>query len=346
MIKKLLWSTLLITWLLLGSFSYWVDSYTCSYKWIVNSVASQWISTTYYLTNCNNLWSYYDCSIFVDVSTTNWNCYQIWWFDLSYYDDINLSVELGWSNISFSKYNNNLDQLNGYTVCNPSRLMIQGRANSYVPDLPYTITSFPEYVLTNYSYTYTCPTCNTSSLENQLSSCQSTLSGCQSYLYDTENDLADALDEIDNLSWQLASCQNSSQCDYSWYILENEITSWYCETRFNLISPSDCPSSWSWDIQRSSFWVNNVQVMGWRNIYLFMPELFTWDYTYVEWDLQIDVENEWDPEYIEWIIENQTTLPNKTDLNNIITGIIPLFVPWLIIILFIYFIFRFIKKIF
>lgn len=348
MIKKLLSSTLLITWLLLGSFWYCADSYTCSYQWMVNDVANYyWNKTTYYLSNCNNVGPYYDCTVFVDLSNTNWNCYQIWWFDLNYFDYVDITVDNYSSYVNFSNSNNNLDKLNGYMVCNPNRLMVQGRVNSYVPDLPYTITVFPESYLTNYSYTYNCPTCNTSSLENQLSSCQTTLSGCMSDLYNTENDLSDALDEIDYLSWQLSSCQNNSQCDYSWYILESEITPWYCEVQFWLISPSDCPnSSWTGDIQWSSFWVNNFQVMWGRNIYLYIPDWLNWDYTYVDENLQIEVENEWDSEYIEWVIENQTTLPNKTDLNNIITGVLPLFIPGLVIILFLYFIFRFIKKIF
>jgi len=311
MIKKLLSSLLLITWLLLGSFSYWV-SYTCSYEWIVNSVARQWTSTTYSLQNCNYNWNYYDCNVFVDLSISQWNCYQIWWFDLSLYDYIDLNLDMGWNYISFSKSYNNLDQLDWYTVCNPSRFMFQGRVNSYYPDLSFTITTFPEYLLTNYSYTYTCPTCQECQECQECPSCPSVN------------------------TWEILSG----------YILESEITTWYCETRFNMIEPSDCPSSWTWDIIWSSFWVNNRQVLWWKNIFLYLPDFLNWDYTYIDEDLEINVENEWDYEYMQWVIDNQTTTPNKTDLNNIITGIIPLFIPWLIIILFIYFVFRFIKKIF
>lgn len=341
MIKKLLSSTLLITWLLLGSFSYWVDSYTCSYQWIINGVSNKyWVPNTNYIYNCNDLWGIYDCNVYTNVSVSNWTCYQFSWFDLNSYTDVNLTFDFGSTYITFSYNNNNLNMLNGYMVCNPSRISINWRITTYNPSPSFIITEIQESSLLNYSETYTCPTCNTSSLENQLSSCQTTLSGCMSDLYNTENDLSDALDE-------LASCQNSSQCDYSWYILESEITSWYCEVQFWLISPSDCPnSSWSGDIMWSSFWVNNFQVMWGRNIYLYIPDWLNWDYTYVDENLQIEVENEWDSEYIEWVIDNQTTLPNKTDLNNIITGVLPLFIPGLVIILFLYFIFRFIKKIF
>lgn len=309
--KKLLSLFIVLFWL--TSFWYCVDSYTCSYKWIVNDVARNWISTTYYSTNCNNFWPYYDCNIYVDISTSNWNCYQIWWFDLSYYDDINLNVEMGWNYISFSKNYNNLDQLNGYTVCSPSRLMIQGRVYAYVSDLPFTVVSFPESALTNYSYTYTCPTCQECQECQECPSCPSVN------------------------TWEMLSG----------YILESEITPWYCETRFNLISPSDCPnSSWSWDIQRSSFRVNNFQVMGGRNIYLYIPEWLNRDYTYVDENLQIEVENEGDEEYIQGIIDINSYRPSSEDFTNIFVSGLTLIMPYIVVALFIIFVWKLIKKIF
>ena len=344
--KKLLSLFIVLFWL--TSFSYWVDSYTCSYKWIVNEVSNYyWSSTTYYFSNCNDLGGYYDCNVFADLSTLAWNCYQIWWFDLNYFQSVNLTLDYGANHINFSNYYNNLDQLNGYMVCSPSRFYFQGRVETYFPNWSYTITIFPESYLTNYSYTYNCPTCNTSSLENQLSSCQTTLSGCMSDLYNTENDLADAFDEIDYLSWELASCQNSSSCDYSWYILESEITTWYCETRFNMIEPSDCPnSSWSWEIMWSSFRVNNFQVMWWRNIYLYIPEWLDWSYTYVDENLQVEVENEGDEEYIQSVIDINSYRPTSEDFTSVFVSGLTLIMPYIVIVLFIIFIRKFIKKIF
>jgi len=91
------------------------------------------------------------------------------------------------------------------------------------------------------------------------------------------------------------------------------------------------------DIQHESAWVINVNI----------PWEIDWDYTNEDNEFNLDVI--WynvDTDYIEDIIGIQTTKPNKTDLNNIITWILPLFVPWLVIILFVYFVFKLIKKLF
>lgn len=344
--KKLLSLFIVLFWL--TSFWYCADSYTCSYQWIINQVSqSYWISTIYYSDSCNDLGGFYDCNFYGNVSTSNWNCYIFWWLDIYNFSDVNLMVDLGSSYINFSYNNNNVDKFNGYMVCNPARIMIQGRVYSPYTNPSFTVTTIPEDYLTNYSYTYTCPTCNTSSLENQLSSCQSTLSGCQSDLYNTENDLADALDEIDYLSWQLSSCQNSSNCDYSWYILESEVTQNYCEVKYNLITPSDCPnSSWSWEIMWSSFRVNNFQVMWWRNIYLYIPEWLDWSYTYVDENLQVEVENEGDEEYIQSVIDINSYRPTSEDFTSVFVSGLTLIMPYIVIVLFIIFIRKFIKKIF
>lgn len=116
-----------------------------------------------------------------------------------------------------------------------------------------------------------------------------------------------------------------------------------------------CPSSWTWwdcpiytwDWNWSALLINDEQYNSAWIINVSIPSDYWFDYVN-DWD-QVDLTVEWynvDTDYIEWIISNQTTKPNQTDLNNIITWVIPLFVPWLVIILFIYFIFKFLKKIF
>lgn len=330
--KKLLSLFIVLFWLI--SFWYCADSYTCSYKWIISSVSNKyWIPDTIYLYNCNDLGGIYDCNVYTNVSVSNWNCYQFSWFDLNSYTDINLSFDLGSTYINFSYNNNNLDMLNGYMVCSPARIAIQWRITTYNPNPSFIITEIQESLIYNYSETYTCPTCNTSSLENQLSSCQS--------------DLATATWSLATCQSDLNTCQNSSNCDYSWYILESEVTQNYCEVRYNLIEPSDCPnSSWSWDIQRSSFRVNNFQVMGGRNIYLYIPEWLNRDYTYVDENLQIEVENEGDEEYIQGIIDINSYRPSSEDFTNIFVSGLTLIMPYIVVALFIIFVWKLIKKIF
>ena len=146
------------------------------------------------------------------------------------------------------------------------------------------------------------------------------------------------------LVWDSSSCPDTWEI-LSWYILESEIDNLYCENNWlcSLINSWDVIGSWNW----SSLYINDIQHESAPLINLTIPEEFEWDYTNEndEFNLWISWYNV-DTEYIDWIIRNQTTLPNKTDFNNTISWLIPLFVPWLVIIASLYFIFRFIKKIF
>lgn len=124
-----------------------------------------------------------------------------------------------------------------------------------------------------------------------------------------------------------------------------DILSWNVDTNYclenNLCPVSDC----SWWL--SDLFINEIQHPSAPLINITIPEEFDWTYT---WDEEeYDVVVNWynvDTEYIDWIIRNQTTLPDKTDFNKAISELVPLLVPWLVIILFLYFVFRSIKKIF
>lgn len=123
----------------------------------------------------------------------------------------------------------------------------------------------------------------------------------------------------------------------------DSVDSDYCENNNLCVSPIN-----SWDSQWSAIYINWVQhVWAWI-IDITIPEEISWDYNN---DTENDTFNlfvSWynvDTAYIEWIINTQKTLPNEQDFNNIITWLIPLLVPWFVIILFLYFVFRFIKKI-
>ena len=104
-------------------------------------------------------------------------------------------------------------------------------------------------------------------------------------------------------------------------------------------------SSWDW----SALYINDIQHIGAWIINVTIPTEIEWDYIYTwNWD-QFDLNVKWynvDSDYIEGIINTQNSKPNKVDFNNTISGLLPIFVPGLVIILLLYFIFRFIKKIF
>lgn len=152
----------------------------------------------------------------------------------------------------------------------------------------------------------------------------------------------------------------NSHFQYSWNIdrftlnLDENIT-WFNSVNWNssnfnfhssCLTWNECTwsiESWNW----SALFINDIQHVSAPLINITIPEEFDRNYTWndEEFDLSISWYNV-DTEYIDWLIRTQTTLPNSTDFNNTVSWLIPLFVPWLVIILLIYFIFRFIKKIF
>lgn len=141
------------------------------------------------------------------------------------------------------------------------------------------------------------------------------------------------------------SCPDTPTCDYSWYILESDITQQYCVSN-NLCPSSDCPI-YTWDSQWSALFINDIQHQGAWIIDITIPEEISWDYSNENDTFSLDVE--WynvDPDYINAIIWTQTYTPDSKDFSKVVSEIIPLFVPWLVVILFLYFVFRFIKKIF
>lgn len=131
---------------------------------------------------------------------------------------------------------------------------------------------------------------------------------------------------------------DSLQCQQEyWLIPIEDVNSEYC------VENNFCPITSWW----SSLFINEIEHPSAPLINITIPEEFDWTYTWDEEEYNVDIK--WfnvDTEYIDWIIRNQTTLPNKTDFNNTISGLIPLLVPWLVIIMFFIFIFRFIKKLF
>lgn len=134
------------------------------------------------------------------------------------------------------------------------------------------------------------------------------------------------------------------------YFNSNSIDHNYCEN--NNLCPIYTWDSWScnnsWDVSRSSVYINDIQHLWWPNINISIPEEISWDYDYnVNNDMSIDIE--WynvDYDKINWIVDIQKYKPTSDDFTRLVSESVPLFVPWLVIILLVYFIFRFVKKIF
>lgn len=123
-----------------------------------------------------------------------------------------------------------------------------------------------------------------------------------------------------------------------------------CMTNYSLV-PVSSENPWtvlnSWDISWSAVFINDIQHESAWTININIPSEISRDYTN-ENDI-LDIQVEWynvDSDYIESIIDTQNSVPSSDDFNLIISDVLPYFVPWIFIILFIYFVFRFIKKVF
>lgn len=141
------------------------------------------------------------------------------------------------------------------------------------------------------------------------------------------------------ISWAVASCNNqltTLSWNYNsclWELSSCMSNSW-----------SSC--SWSWT-NWSALFINNIQHLWKPIINITIPEEINWDYNST-WDL-FDLNVVWynvDYDKINWIINLQNTKPTEEDFNKIVSEVVPLLVPWLFIIAFIYFVFRFIRKLF
>lgn len=182
---------------------------------------------------------------------------------------------------------------------------------------------------------------------SSCSECESALLTCVDLNSSCNQTIGLLNNELTSCQSALSGCQNTSSCDYSWYILESEVTQNYCEVRYDLITPGDCPSNgWSGEVLWSSFWVNERQIMWWKNIYLYLPDFLDWSYTYVDENLQVDVENEWDAEYIQSIIDINSYRPSSSDFTDTFISWLTLVFPYIVIVLFIVFIRKMIKRIF
>lgn len=148
----------------------------------------------------------------------------------------------------------------------------------------------------------------------------------------------------------IEECEECQTC-------EDQYTSQECQQEYSLMPISSCNSEYCWLnwlcpeytwSTMSELYINWINHLWAPIINLTFPLEQSWDYNYT-WDvmnINLSWENNVDYEYMDNIIRTQHSTPNNTDFNNTISWLIPLFIPWLVIILFIIFVFRFLKKIF
>lgn len=157
-------------------------------------------------------------------------------------------------------------------------------------------------------------------------------------------------------SWNCPTCPTcpsqytSLECQSEYDLIPiSSVDSNYCTTNNLCPACETCPTCPVWTGGVSSFYINNILHVGSPIVNMTIPSEIDWDYEYVQWWTVMNIDIEWynvDEDYIEWIITVQNYKPDSYDFTNLVSNVIPLFVPWLCIILLLYFIFRFIKKIF
>lgn len=271
----------------------------------------------FWLTSFSSAWSYWTFSFtrwYFDWSVWNYSysksisSSELLCYHVADFDDWSLScTDNYWNIVNGSKFR---CYTNIDLVFNCYKSSSKGRALEYM-----TITWLDN----------NCPTCSP----------QYTSQECQSVYWLVS-------------SWLLNECESdllSCQSSISWY----DSTLNVCTNNLNNCTTnlSNC-LEWNWsNIQWSSLFINDIQHIWAPLINITIPEEINWDYTWNDEDFIINIS--WynvDTDYIAWIITTQNSKPNNVDFNNIVSWLIPLLVPWLVLIAFIYFVFRFIKKIF
>lgn len=121
-----------------------------------------------------------------------------------------------------------------------------------------------------------------------------------------------------------------------------------CMTEYSLI-PVDSDTTanvldYSWDIQWSSIFINDIQHNSSENINITIPEEINRDYTWDEENLYIYVN--WynvDTEYIDSIIRTQNYKPSSEDFTNVVWLLAP-YSKYLVFLLFVFIIWAWIRK--
>ena len=144
---------------------------------------------------------------------------------------------------------------------------------------------------------------------------------------------------------------SSLQCQTEYSLIPvSSVTENYCTANFDLISPSSCPiSEWSGGTSRSALYLNNVQYAGASNIYVNFNDYLDWSTTYIDsWSsfvLDIDgyVADTW---YMADILTIQEYHPSSEDFTSAFVGGLTLWLPYVIVALFVLFVRKLIKRIF
>lgn len=132
-------------------------------------------------------------------------------------------------------------------------------------------------------------------------------------------------------------CEECNECPI--------IDSQYCSDN-NL-----CPSSWTWDCEEwdwnwSALYINNIQHQSAPLINIDIPDYIYWDYSSSEEEFDLYVGSGYDQDYIDNVIAINSYQPTSEDFTDVFVSGLTLVMPYIVIVLFIVFIRKLIKRIF
>ena len=96
----------------------------------------------------------------------------------------------------------------------------------------------------------------------------------------------------------------------------------------------------------SNLFINNVSYPWSANIFVNVPQEFDFNYSLTWSDSAIDIEYKTDPDYVQSIIDINSYRPTSSDFTDTFVSGLALVMPYIVILLFIVFVRKLIKKIF
>lgn len=185
----------------------------------------------------------------------------------------------------------------------------------------------------SYSIWSSCPECPTCDPQYTIEQCQSVywlvsswlLNTCQSDLNSCQSNTSWFNDQLNNCNLSLNAC-NSSLTNCLQY---------------------NCPEiDYTWDLLRSNIYINNI-LHPWRQfINIDIPDYITWDYSVGDDDFNLYVWSGYDVDYIESVIDINSYRPTSEDFTNVFVSGLTLVMPYIVIVLFIIFVRKLLKRIF
>lgn len=232
----------------------------------------------------------------------NWKTVWLWSWNASS-DWVYLSYVRAW----VLNTNQNSSSINSSTIYSDSSMNLTLNSNSY---------SYLSFIWISYRVVSSpSVTCNTNSpcpVEIDYE-----INYDNTYLYNPAWETACEWD----IEWQLNTCKNDL-ATATWNLLTCQSDLNTCQNDLINCGEWNAPSCESWDIQRSSLFINDIQHESASNINITIPEEIGRDYTNDNDDFNLEVN--WynvDEEYIAQIIENEKMTPTANDFSYLIENL-------------------------